>query len=226
MSKSRRLRYLLFTTAAVLLLVVGIDYFSSFFYETRTEAHITIVRVDNGSVSRAIVTLPEYLMSGSIVTEAFKPYLLPDNALVAVDYAERGIDLIAIYSKVQAALDSLHPQTVIFYGASMGGSIVTRLAAISARSGMLFGKITLILDTAPLRAADVKRPCWLFSLSCLYRGGIVSSVVLALSTILSQFPPASPNASLKLVREAHKKLSGWVCRRQPHKHASSVMFAP
>src|SRR5690242_10620941 len=179
-----RLDHILSAIAPALLLLVGIDYLSGFFFRSSSEARVTTVRVGHNSVRRAIVILPGYLMSGSTVANAFTPYILPGNALVAVDYAERGVDLVSIYSEVRAALDSLRPQAVSFYGASMGGLIAARLAEIYARDGMPFGKITLVLDTAPMSAADVKRPGWLFGLSCVYRGGIASSVVLALLVLL------------------------------------------
>lgn len=197
-------RALVFIATAPLLLV-GIDYLSGFLYNTSTEAHITIVRTGQGAVKRAIVILPGYLMSGSIVAEAFRPYLLPGNALVAVDYAERGVDLSDIYSKLQVALDSLQPDEVTFYGASMGGLVATGLAEIYARKGMPFGKITLVLDTAPASAGDVKRPGWLFDLGCLYRGGAISSAIFALGTMIGGFPPSSPNANPVLVRKAHQE---------------------
>jgi hypothetical protein len=205
----QRLRRTIVLSIVALILIVGIDYLSGFFYDNSTGAHVMVIRADQGPVRRAIVILPGYLMPGSVVAEAFKPYLFTGNALVAVNYAERGIDLHNIYSEVKRALTSLRPQAVTFYGPSMGGLVATRLAEIYEHNGLPFGKITLILDTAPATAVDVRRPSWLLELSCLYRGGIISSSLLALTSMLTGYPPDEPGANPGLVDEAHR-MGAWM----------------
>lgn len=185
-------------------MLVGFDYLSGFFYRTSPDAQVTVIRNGQGPVRQAIVILPGYLMSGNLVGQAFKPYLKPGDVIVAVDYAERGVDLKIIYQKVYGALKALKPREVRFYGVSMGGLVARGLLPFYERDHLPFGKITLVLDTAISGEESVKQPDWLLHIGCIYHGGLLSTAVLALASSLSAHPPNSPDANLGLVGKAHK----------------------
>jgi hypothetical protein len=201
---ARRCRRWIRVTAIIIVALVGFDYLSGFFYQTNQEAQVTIIKNGQGTVRRAIVILPGYLMSGSIVGQAFRPYLKPGDAIVTVDYAQRGVDVKVIYRKIYQALEALKPREVRFYGASMGGLVARGLLHFYEQDHLPFGKITLVLDTALSGEGSVKQPDWLLSIGCIYHGGLLSTVFLALASSFGGHPPSSTDANPGLVRKAHE----------------------
>ena len=152
--------------------------------------------------------LPGYLMSGQLVGRAFAPYVAPDDALVSVDYAEHGVDIDDIYARVMAALGELRPTELRFYGASLGGMVSVLLADRYRRDGQPFGQPVLVLDSAPAEKRDLKRPGWLFPLSCRYRGGPVSTAVWAAASGVGAQPPLDSGADQTLV-DAARHSGAW-----------------
>lgn len=178
------------------------DAILGFFYRTGVEAKIEIIGPRVGVAQRAIVIFPGYVMPGTIVGKAFAPYIQEDDALVVVTYAERGIDPDGIYDKVSSALFTLKPTEVILYGASMGGMLAKLIADRYQRAGVPFGKLVIILDSAPAERADVKRPGWLFDVGCWYHGGPLSTALWATVSYLGGKPPTEPDVDLTLVQKA------------------------
>jgi hypothetical protein len=64
---------------------------------------------------------------------------------------------------------------------------------------MPYGRVDLVLDTAPSSAADVRRPGWTFALSCVDRGGVLSTGVWAAISLLAPQPDPEPGADRRLV---------------------------
>lgn len=190
---------------ALLLTLALIDIGSSFFYRSSTSTALTILAPRSGVTTRAIIIAPGYTMSGEVVARAFFPYATDTDALMAIDYAERGVDPLEIYQHIRRELDTLNPQDVALYGASMGGILAARLLEIYKGDGAPFGKITLFLDTAPSGPEDIKRPAWLFRLSCRARGGAISSAVLALLNARAIQPPPGPGSHPALIMEGRKR---------------------
>lgn len=181
-----------------LLVLVAADAASGLVYRTNTAADVTVLGATHGGARRAIVLLPGYVMSGRILGRAFAPHLQPDDVLIVVDYAERGVDPDDIYVKVMAALRSLQPRELSVYGASMGGILGVLLLQRYHSDGQPFGRASLILDSAPAGPGDVKRSSWLFSVGCRYHGGLASSLLWAVATRFSGRPPLEPDADSAL----------------------------
>jgi pimeloyl-ACP methyl ester carboxylesterase len=189
-----------------LLAVAGLivlDSLCGLSYRTGTEAHVTVTSPRSGTARRAIIILPGYLMAGRLVGQAFAPYVGPDDALVSVDYAQRGVNVADIYARVMDALDKLQPAEVRFYGASMGGMVSLLLADRYEHDGQPFGKPLLILDSAPTQKNDLKRPGFLLGPSCIYRGGPLSTAVWAAASAIGAKPPLDKDADPGLVHAAH-----------------------
>jgi len=185
-----------------LLLIDGLV--GAYLYRTGTDASVTVTPARDGQTRRAIVVLPGFVMKGSLVATAFAPYVGPGDALVAVDYAERGLDPEQIYRKVLDALKQLHPATVVVYGASLGGLVGMELLRRYQHDGAVFGKVVLVLDTAPAGAADVKRPRWLFKVAGWYRGGPLATAVWAGAVSLMDEVPIGAGGNQKLIEAAHR----------------------
>jgi pimeloyl-ACP methyl ester carboxylesterase len=221
------------SSLAVIVLIV-VDVLGSLFYRTGSEAHVTVIGPRSGVTRRAIVILPGYLMPGQLVGEAFAPYIGPDNALVSVDYAERGVSVDDIYTRVRVQLDKLRPAQLTFYGASMGGMVSVLLADRYRQDGQPYGPPALILDSAPAARDDLKRPELLFPISCVFRGGPLSTVVWAVASSFGAKPPVEDGASRALADAAHHR-GAWagtpaaatqacfIGRFRPPQHATALV---
>src|SRR5439155_3308118 len=93
------------------------------FYRTDDQSKVVIVGARSGRTELAIVVFPGYIMPGDTLSRAFAPFLPVDDALIVVQYAERGVDPEKISAYVMAALRSVKPRSVLVYGASMGGMV-------------------------------------------------------------------------------------------------------
>jgi alpha-beta hydrolase superfamily lysophospholipase len=178
-------------------------------YHTNTNAQFTIIAPRSGMTRRAVVIFPGYIMAGDTLSKAFAPYLADDDAMIGVTYAERGVDVPQISDAVMTTLRKLRPKELRIYGASMGGMVAKLFLDRYRAAGMPYGKVVLVLDSAPAHARHVKRSSILFQLSCWYRGGPISSVVLAAVTGLGPKPPMEPDARQDLVAAA-RHAGEWV----------------
>jgi hypothetical protein len=173
-------------------------------YRTDTSAEVKTIFPRSGTTQRAIVLFPGYVMPGGTLGEAFAPYVADNDAMVAVNYAERGVNVRQIYDKVMAAIRTLRPVEVRLYGASMGGMLSKLFLDHYRQAGAPYGKVTLILDSAPAGRDNVKRPSFLFDVSCWYRGGPLSSTVWAAVSEFGTKPPTEDDARQDIVRAARR----------------------
>ncbi len=141
-------------------------------------------------------------MPGATLGKAFAPYVADDDAMIVVNYAERSVDVPQIYQKIMATLLILKPAELRIYGASMGGMLSKLFLDRYREAGVPYGKVTLILDSAPASRSNIKRPSFLIDLSCWYRGGPLSSAVWAMASEFGTRPPTEDDASLDLVGTA------------------------
>jgi hypothetical protein len=178
-------------------------------YRTNTNADVKIIVPRSGTTHRVIVVFPGYVMPGGTLGRAFAPYVADDDAMVVVNYAERGVDVSRIYDKVMAALHTLRPVELRVYGASMGGMVSKLFLDHYRQGGAPYGKVTLILDSAPAGRNNVKRPSVLFDVSRWYRGGPLSSAVWALVSEFGPKPPTEDGVPHDLVRAARRS-GAWV----------------
>lgn len=200
--RRRYRRFVLLPCGLLIALIVLDSLVGAFFYRTGTEARVQVVPARQGAAQRAIVILPGYAMTGRYVGQAFAPYVGDGDALVSVDYAQRGVDTREIYRKTMDALRGLKPARLVIYGASMGGMVGADFLRHYQDDGAQFGKVSLILDTAPSTLADIKRPAWLAKATCWYRGGPLSTAVWAAAVGLMADPPAADGES-QLIDKAH-----------------------
>jgi hypothetical protein len=178
-------------------------------YRTNTSAYVKTIFPRSGTTRRAIVVFPGYIMPGSTLGEAFAPYVAKDDAMVVVNYAERGVNVSQIYDKVMATLRTLRPVELCVYGGSMGGMLSKLFLDHYRQAGAPYGKVTLILDSAPAGRNNVKRPSFLFDVSCWYRGGPLSSAVWAAASEFAPKPPTGDGARQDIVRAA-RRAGAWV----------------
>ena len=178
-------------------------------YRTNTSADVKITVPRSGATRRAIVVFPGYVMPGGTLARAFAPYVADDDALVVVNYAERGVNVSQINNKVMAALQTLRPVEIRVYGASMGGMLGKLFLDQYRQAGAPYGKVTLVLDSAPASRNSVKRHSILFDVSCCYRGGPLSSAVWAAINEFGTKPPTEDDAPQDIVRAAHRA-GAWV----------------
>jgi pimeloyl-ACP methyl ester carboxylesterase len=171
-------------------------------YRTDTTAHVSVIMARSGKTHRAIVVFPGYLMPGATVGRAFAQYVGVEDALVVVDYAERGVNPAQIYDEVMAALRGLRPTELRIYGASMGGMLGKLFLDRYRQAGTPYGKVVLILDSAPAKTSNIRRPGLLLHLSCWYRGGPLSSVAWALANEVGSKPPIDAATRPDLVRSS------------------------
>ena len=187
-----------------------LDALVGFAYRTDTQAHVEIIAARSGKTHRVIVVFPGYIMPGASLGKAFAPFVGDEDALVVVDYAERGSEPTReISSAVMAALGTLKPVELRIYGASMGGMLGKDFLDYYRRAGAPYGKVVLILDSAPAAASDVRRPALLFDVSCWYRGGPLLSGIWALASQFVARPPTDVDANPELVRAA-RHAGAWV----------------
>jgi hypothetical protein len=177
-------------------------------YRTNTGADVKIIVPRSGTTHRAIVVFPGYIMPGGTLGKAFAPYVGDDDAMVVVNYAERGVNVSQIYDKVMAALNTLRPVELRVYGASMGGMLSKLFLDRYRQAGAPYGKVTLILDSAPAGRNNVKRPSFLLDASCWYRGGPLSSAVWAAVSEFGTKPPTEDDAPQDI--RAARHAGAWV----------------
>jgi pimeloyl-ACP methyl ester carboxylesterase len=189
--------------------LLSLDALIGLAYRTNTTADVEISAPRSGTTRRAIVVFPGYAMPGSTLAKAFAPYVADDDAMVVVNYAERGVDVSQINDKVMAALHTLKPVNLLVYGASMGGMLGKLFLDRYRESGNPYGKVTLVLDSAPAGRNNVKRPSFLFDMSCCYRGGPLSSAVWAALSKIGPMPPTEDDAPQDIVRAA-RNAGAWV----------------
>jgi hypothetical protein len=178
-------------------------------YRTNTRANVEITVPRSGTTRRAIVVFPGYIMPGRTLARAFAPYVEDEDALVVVDYADRGVDVPQICDKVMAALHTLRPVELRVYGASMGAMLSKLFLDRYRMAGAPYGKVTLVLDSAPAARNNIKRPAFLFDVSCWYRGGPLSSAAWAAMSELDTKPPTEDDARQDIVRAA-RRAGAWV----------------
>jgi hypothetical protein len=201
----RRARKPLAIIVLVLVVLFGTDMASGFVYRTSTAGSVVVTAPASGPARQAIVVFPGYVMSGGALSAAFSPHLGATDAMVVVDYAERGVDMDDLYSKIVKELHRISPRALRVYGASMGGMCAREFLTRYQADGLPFGKAVLILDTAPASADMVKRPGWMFWLASWYRGGFLSSVVWSgLSRLGGSGPEPEPDADRDLIRQARR----------------------
>jgi pimeloyl-ACP methyl ester carboxylesterase len=128
--------------------------------------------------------------------------------MVVVIYAERGVNVAQISDEVMAALRVLKPTELRIYGASMGGMLSKLFLDRYRQAGSPYGKVTLILDSAPAGRNDIKRPSLLLDVSCWYRGGPLSSAVWAAFSRFSPKPPLEDDAPMDI--RAARRVGMWV----------------
>jgi hypothetical protein len=206
-SRARRKPWLLLISVVLGLLFA--DVVSGLFFRTDDQSKVWIVGPQSGRPALAIVVFPGYIMPGDTLARAFAPFLPADDALVVVQYAERGVIPQQISANVIAALRRVKPRKVLVYGASMGGMIGKLFLDDYRAAGVPYGKVIFVLDTAPAAKRDVRRPSALFNVGCWYRGGFLSSAAWALVAALQPEPPIESQASPTLVQAAHRA-GGWV----------------
>ena len=202
MSRRGRLRAGALGTAVGLGLLVVVDLATGLAFRTGTTARVTATAAQKGPTTRAFVILPGHTLSGGVVARAFAPYRSPGDAFVAVDYAERGVDPAAIYRQVRAALDTLHPRTVVVYGPSLGGLVARALLSAYAADGLPYGTVALVLDSGPSQESDVRRPGLFFDVGCRYPGGLVSTALWGIGSSFARHPDPEPGADPALVSTA------------------------
>lgn len=178
-------------------------------YRTSTSADVEIHRPRSGVTHRAIVIFPGYIMPGGTLARAFAPHMADHDAMVVVNYAERGVNVSQINDQVMAALRTLRPVELRVYGASMGGMLSKLFLDRYRQCGAPYGKVTLILDSALAGRNNVKRPSFLLDISCWYRGGPMSSAVWAVVSQFGTKPPTEDDASQDIVRAA-RRAGAWV----------------
>ncbi len=171
-------------------------------YRTDMDADVVVTAPRSGTTHRAIVVLPGFIMPGGPLAGAFAPHVGDDDALVVASYAERGVDVPQICDKVMSALRILRPVELRVYGGSMGGMLGKLFLDRYRQAGAPYGKVTFVLDTAPASRHNVRRPGFLFDLSCWYRGGPLSSAVWAAVMGLQAKPPTEGDADQDIVRAA------------------------
>jgi hypothetical protein len=192
-----------------LVVLTAVDALLGVAYRTDTNADVRIIGSRSGTTHRGIVVFPGYIMPGSILGQAFAPHINADDALVVVDYAQRGMNIEQICGKVMAALHTLRPAELQVYGASMGGMLGKLFLDRYRQAGAPYGKATFVLDTAPSSPSNVRRPGFLFDVSCWYRGGPLSSVVWASVAGLGTKPPTEPDVPQDILRAA-RHAGAWV----------------
>lgn len=204
MSTSRQPRRWIWLVPASLATLFFFDALTGLTYRTDTAAHVKVIAPRSSIARRAIVVFPGYVMLGDTVGRAFAPFVAQDDALVVVDYADRGVNASQICDETLAALRTLKPRELLVYGASMGGMIGKLFLDRYRKVGAPYGRATLVLDSAPATWLNVKRPSFLFGMSCWYRGGLLSSATWACISEFVPKPPLESDASPDIVGAARQ----------------------
>jgi hypothetical protein len=186
--------------------LLALDVLLGLVYRTSTHAGVSITLPRSGTARRVIVIFPGYLMPGRLLGDAFAPFVAVDDAIVAVNYPDRGIDILQIHTKVMAALQSLKPDELRVYAASMGGMVAKLFLDCYREAGLPYGKVVVILDTALANRDNVKRPPFLLNMSCWYRGGPLSSALWTAASLLGDRLPMEEDAPQEVVSAARAAL--------------------
>lgn len=207
----RRRRRVAVGTGIALIGVVVADGLLGLGYHPSTTVRVVVTPAASGSVDEALVVFPGYASDGTVISRAFAPHLNENQAMIVVDYAQRGVDDAAIYQAVVAELNALAPQHVRILGGSMGGIVASRFLYHYAGSSAhaRFGDVVLVLDTAPGGARYTHRPQWMFDLAAWYRGGPLSSAMWAIVSRFGQRPPLEYGADQSVVDEGEDR-GAWV----------------
>jgi hypothetical protein len=203
-SRIRGLALALLALVLVDLALVLVDAASGLFYRTGTASSVALFRHGPEAVKRAVVVLPGFLGSGREMGAAFRPYLGDGDAVIAADYGERGVDLDDVERRVRAQLALLRPAQMILYGPSLGGVAAAGFLQRYAAAGAPFGKVSLVLDTAPASEADVMRPSVLLWAGCYLHGGMLSSVATAAVAAFVDRPAPEPGSDPEVIAAAHR----------------------
>jgi hypothetical protein len=209
MAIAHHLRLWVWLVIVSLPALLTVDALMGLAYRTSTSADVKINVPRSGTTHRVIVVFPGYAMPGGTLGRAFAPYVADDDAMIVVNYAERGVNVSQIDDKVMAALHILRPVELRVYGASMGGMLSKLFLDHYRQAGTPYGKVTLILDSAPAARYNVKRPSFLFDLSCWYRGGPLTSAVWAAVSELGTKPPTEDDTPQDILRAA-RHAGAWV----------------
>jgi hypothetical protein len=189
----------------VVLLFLLVDELTGLAYKTGTAAGLRVTPARSGPTRRALVVAPGHSMSGDVLSRSFAPHLPARDALLAVRYAERGVDLDAIYAQVRRELDGLKPESVRFYGVSMGGLVAAGLVQRYHADGDPYGRAELVFDTAPAGPDDIRRPDWVLAGGCYYRGGALSGLLWAAGLVIGDRilpqPTPEPDADPQVIRD-------------------------
>jgi hypothetical protein len=172
-----------------------------------TTTHVTAAR--SGTCRQVVVVFPGFTMSGRLVAAAFAPHLGRDDAMVVVGYADRGMDMGAMYAAVMAQIDQLGATVLRLYGGSMGGLCALKFLDQLAASKSTVEEVILVLDTAPSSVADVRTPRWLLGLAGSYRGGPIGTMVWAATSALERRARAEQDSDAELI-EASRRAERWV----------------
>src|ERR1039458_9651652 len=140
MGITHRRRLWVWRVVAGFPVLLAVDAMMGLAYRTNTSAHVTIIASRSGTTHRAIVVFPGYVMPGGPLGRAFAPYIADDDAMVVVNYAERGVNVPQIYDMVMAALHTLRPIELRVYGASMGGMVSKLFLDHYRQGGAPYGK--------------------------------------------------------------------------------------
>jgi hypothetical protein len=185
--------------------VLAVDSLAGLAYHTSTDASIIVTLPRTGIVDEALVVFPGYASVGQAVSDAFRPFLNDNQAMIVIGYAQRGIDDQAIYRQVMDELTTLAPRRLRVLAGSMGGAVATRFLTRYSRSPDLqrYGRAVLVLDTAPSGPDTTQVPDWIFWMSSWYRGGPISSAGWALLSGFVSQPVPEPGANQEIIDEGN-----------------------
>jgi hypothetical protein len=189
--------------------LLALDALMGFVYRTDENANVQVIFPRSGTVLRAIVVFPGHGALGSAIGRAFAPYVAEGDAIVVVNYAERGVNEQQISNLVMLALGTIKPTNLLVHGASMGGMLSKLFLDHYRKAGAPYGKVKLILDSAPASRDNVKVPSVLLDLCGWYSGGPLTSAVWAAVSLLWPQPPIEQGADLEIVRESQHAMA-WV----------------
>lgn len=189
----------------ILMIFVGmiaIDCLTGTWFRTGTRATLAVID-SSESIEQLLIVFPGFAMPGDSISRAFAPHLAVQDAMIVVQYAERGIDLRDISRQLAEELERLRPARLRIYGASMGGMCAAEFLSrfdVPRRQPV---KTTLLLDTAPSGPVDVRMPKSLLFVS-RYRGGLLSSMIWRTICHMYRFAPDEEGVDSDAVRLAQR----------------------
>ncbi|UMP01616.1 alpha/beta fold hydrolase [Amycolatopsis sp. EV170708-02-1] len=190
-------------------MVSGLDSLAGTLVDVGNKQKISTTQAAVRPARQALVVFPGYIMPGDVLSAAFSRHLGLDTTMLVAQYADRGLDMDDFYAQIMVELEKLKPERIRLYGASLGGMCAREFLKRYEQSGMRFGKVSLILDTAPGNVRNIKRSPVLFWFASWYRGGPISGAIWA---FLSRFNDlgvvAEPDADKSLIEEGRRR-SAW-----------------